>query len=435
MTGDTTEMRDEQIGALLRALQTPDHAPGFHARLERRLDAEPGRARRGLVLRVAALAAAVAIVGAVVAIGIPRTDKTPSVGGPTPATAATVKRAVRAAYAGLRNMSGTLVADGKRWQFTIDGAGDVRLAGPTDGELMTYDAATGEARSAQKSASLGGDAIFYADRSGVAPGPPDLGPPTWLLPERFGAFVRAALAAHDPAVTETTYDGRPAWRMDVAARPNTIVPEFSGDGFALTVDRDTGMPVRVVELKDGATLHELRIDDLTVDGPVAAGAFRLAFPAGAEVMRSDDGFRRVALDDVEGVVGYAPLVPSTVPAGFRLAEVAVAQQAAPAGAANPESRRVVSLSYRRGLDRFVVTTRVREPGETWTDPFAEPGSAAAAGAVQLRAGALAGAEAHVVVAVRAIPHLWALDGEIVVTVAGDLDRSQLVGVAESLQAR
>jgi hypothetical protein len=44
----------------------------------------------------------------------------------------------------------------------------------------------------------------------------------------------------------------------------------------------------------------------------------------------------------------------------------------PAGPGNPPSRGVVSLSYRRGLERITITTRLRGDGR-WRDPFAVEG--------------------------------------------------------------
>jgi hypothetical protein len=342
----------------------------------------------------------------------------------------------------MRSLRGVLVATeasrgtSERWRFLLDAAGDVRLEGPGDGEVIAYDSAAGVARSIQHSASLGGSALFYAERTGVAPGPPDLGPPTWLIPERLGAYVRAALAARDPGVRQVSYEGRAAWRLDVRTVPNAVAPELSGDELGVTGDRRTGMPVRVVERKRGKVLRTLRLERLAVDTHVSPDAFRVQFPAGAEVMRSDDGFRRMPLAGAAAVVGYRPLVPEWVPTGFELAEVAVARASAPTGkeGGNPQSRGVVSLSYRRGLDRFLVTTRLRGTG-TWSDPLASgEGFVDHPERVDVPSGALAGAAAEVVVSPRALPHLWASTQDLVVTVGGDLTRSQLTRVAGSLRA-
>jgi hypothetical protein len=434
--------RDVELGAALRRLEIPDHAPTFFDELEGRLRCETPRAPRRRArlrfgLRVTAAAAVVAV--GVAVFGLPGAERTPSIVGPQVASAAVVKERVRASLESLRSLSGVIVAEGPaqgephRWRFALDAAGDFRLEGPSPGEWVAYDAGSGVARSAQRSASMGGDTLFYSERAGVAPGAPDQGPPTWLLPDELGAYVRALLAADDARVQEIAYEGRPAWRVDVATLPNAVVPALSGDRLEVTVDRETGIPVHAVESKRGAVLRELRIEQLAVDG--APPNFRPSFPPGAEVMQSDDGFRPVLLRDVAGAAGYAPLVPARVPDGFRLADVSVADEAAPTGAAggNPPSRNVVSLAYRRGLDRFVVTTRQAGDGR-WTDPLGGEGYVDHPEPVALETGALRGSEAQVVVSPHGLPHLWALDDGLVVTVAGDLSRAELVGVAGSLRS-
>jgi hypothetical protein len=238
-------------------------------------------------------------------------------------------------------------------------------------------------------------------------------------------------------VREIAYQGRPAWQLDVATVPNAIAPELSGDRFQITVDRQTGMPVRVVERKDGSLLRTLRIEQLAVDRSLPSDTFRLHFPAGAEVARSDDGFRRVELGRVAQGVGYRPLVPSWTPEGYRLAAVAVARESAPTGreGGNPPSRMVVSVSYRRGIDQFLVTTRLRGSG-SWSDPLASPeGFVDRPQPVTFDSGALAGHEAQAVVSPRSEPHLWAQTDELVVTVGGDLSRAELTRVAGSLGSR
>jgi hypothetical protein len=445
MTGHATpEYRDSELGAALRELDTPEHRPDFHDRLQHRLAADRTVARRRAGIRwgvrLAAAAAVVAIV--VIAVGIPKTHHTPVV-GPQTAAAAIVKSHLRTAVATLNTLSGVLQASGpaqgkpEQWRFALDSAGDVRIEGPAAGDVQTYDAAAGVVRSAQHSASVGGDTLFYAERDGVAPGRPDLGPPTWILPDELGAYVRAALAASNPSVHDITYDGRPAWRLDVATIPNAIAPELSGDALAVTVDRESGMPLQIIERKNGAVLRELRIERLVVDAPLPASTFQLRFPNGADVMRSDDGFRRVPLDQIASTVGYRTLVPSFVPPGYRLAEVAVARESAPTGkeGGNPPSRMVVSLSYRRGTDQFVVTTRLRGNG-TWSDPLASPeGFVDHAQTPAIRSGALAGSDAQLVLSPHTVPHIWALTDQLVVTIGGDLTQRELELVANSLNTR
>ena len=435
---DPTGYRDHELGAALRELHVPDHAPSFFDDLGRRLAAEPARrpARRPRLrfgLRIAAVAAAVGVVAAVV--GWPRAERTQV------ASAAVVQADVRASLDALRTLSGVIVTSGpeaddaRRFRFALDARGDFRLDGPTAQEVMAYDVSSGVIRSAAHSASMGGSTLFYAERRGVAPGPPDVEPASWLLPDELGAYVRVLLAAGDPSVHEVAYEGRPAWHVDIETVPNAVVPAFSGDRLEITVDRETDIPVRVVESKAGAVLHELRIERLMVDAPLPKDTFRPAFPAGAEIMRSDGGFRRVPLAEAAGLVGYAPLLPSAVPDGFELSEVAVATEAGRTGtdAGNPPSRKVVSLAYRRGLDRFVLTTRLAGSA-TWSDPLASGvGYVDHPEHVTLETGVLRGDDAQVVLSPHGVPHLWAVANGLVVTIAGDLSHAELVSLAGSLR--
>lgn len=451
MSERTSAYRDGELGAALRALPVPEHRAGFFRELRRRL-AEDRLARHGVSAsrrRVPrrALAAIGVAVAASLALALPLADRIASVGGADVASAAEVKASVRASLSSMRSLSGVLVlgctgrgclekAGERRWRFVLSSKGDLRYVGPTGDQTFTYDASVGVVRSAQRSASIGGDTIFHAERRGVAPGPPDVGPPSTLFDD-VGAFVRALLAAEDPRVQEVTHDGRPAWRLEVAAVPNAIVPQFTGDRFEIVVDRETGVPVRVVEWRGEAVLRDLRVEGLEVDRQLPRSTFRLAFQPGTEVSRMDDGFRRVTLDGAEAVTGYAPLVPSFVPEGYELAEVAVAERAGPTGreAGNPPSRMVVSLSYRRGFDQLVVTTRLAGDG-TWSDPLATgEGYVDDPEELVVERGALAGTGAELVVAPRGIPHVWTQAGGLVVTVAGALGRDDLVRVVESLERR
>ena len=456
MRNGLTTVRDELLGRALQELEAPEHRPDFYAQLHYRLaeeralrlaDARRRRRSRQLRLRWTLRATAVAVLAAVtVVVGLPRTAT-----GPEQATAAEVKARVAAALASAQTLSGELVLHGasyrnaygwakpKRWSFAMTARGDLRLTeadGPND---LAYDAKDGIERSLNTSASLGGDTVFAAERRGVAPGPPDPGPSDSFLSRDFGSVVRALLAAKDPRVTESVYDGRSAWRLEIAVEPNAIVPELSGDGFVVTIDQETGFPLRIVEQKSGRPLDEIRLEELEVDPKLGPDAFRITFPGGAEVNRTDHGFRRVGLKEVESIVGYEPLVPARVPRGYELAEVAVAKKAPQTGAegGNPRSRNVVSLSFRRGLDRFVVTTRlrrVRDFDADWSDPLAtgegfrdEPEN------IALVEGALAGVQAKLLIVPRNMPHIWALTDDLVVTVAGDLSRQELIQVAQSLR--
>ena len=449
-----TSYRDLQLGSALQELDVPEHGPDFYAQLEGRLLEDSratkpvGMSRRGTRRRISVGVPVALAAVLVLAVGVPRLAST--VTGPEVATAAEVKAQVRASLGAMRNLSGTFVFDcperacpGKsgerRWRFALSAKGDLRLVGPAPDETITFDASSGVMRSAQRSASAGTDTLFYVERRGVAPGPPDLGPPTWVLPDEFGSFVRALLAVDDSRVREVAYEGRPAWELDVDAVPNAIVQDFTGDRFEITVDRETGFPVRVVERKGRTLLREMRVEHLVVNPDLPADTFRLRIPTGVEVVLTDDGFRRVGLNETAEVAGYAAVVPSWVPEGYELATVTVAREGGPTGreAGNPPSRNVVSLSYRRGLDQFLLTTRLTGPRpERWTDPLATgEGFVDPSERIVLRDGALSGAIAELVIVPRGVPHVWAVTDELVVTVGGDLSRAELVRVAESVQRR
>jgi hypothetical protein len=100
---------------------------------------------------------------------------------------------------------------------------------------------------------------------------------------------------------------------------------------------------------------------------------------------------------------------------------------------NPPSRNVVSLSYRRGFDHFLVTTR-RRGGGRWRDPLGPPpGLTAHPQPVTLHGGALDGITGELDVDPRTTPHVWALTPKLVVTLSGDLTRDELLAVAQSLR--
>lgn len=460
-----TRYRDEELGAALRALETPEHRPEFHAELHRRLSEERAArraevrrrrlARRGGLRWGVRLAFAAAVAAAVwLVAGLPEDERVPDVIRPELA-AAEIQARVRTAFAEAETLTGELVVSGRsyenaygweepvRWRFALTARGDLRLRGLTLRDTLIYDAARGVQRSLGPSASLGGEGpLFAAERTGVAPGPPDPGPTDDHLQRDFGAFVHAFLAARDPALVETTYEGRRAWRLDVRAQVNQLVPaEFAVDRFSIWVDQETGFPVRVLQKHGERVLNELRIEKLAVNEPLGRETFTLRFPEGMEVMRSDDGFRRVELGEVAPAVGYEPLVPAWLPQGFELAEVAVAPgSGVPTGAeaGNPPSTEVVSLAYRRGFERVLVTTRLRHvPGfpDIWGDPLATgEGVRDRPERVTLRRGALSGVEANVLIVPRNTPHTWALGDELVVTVSGNLSRGELLRVTESLEA-
>jgi hypothetical protein len=432
--------RDDALGAALRSLDLPEHSPSFFAHLEARL-ATVERRRPRLRRRARRLAAAivVAAAGAVAAVLL---LKVFALQDSDVARAAAIRARVAAAVTGVQSARGELTYtfidpfSGKRrttrQSFVLDAAGDQFLVDLAAGARSAYDAARGVERAITTSAVAGVGGRFYAERVGLAPGPPDESAPSPLLDQQLGAVTRALAAADDPRVRAIEFHGRSAWVLDVAVKPNTLDTDI--DHLAVTVDRTSAFPLHVLATLHGRFRSELRLDKLELDSSPAPGTFSVQFPPHAEVLRTDAGFVNVDLGQAGRLAGYQPLLPTHVPPRFRLVTVAVAKSAERTGPGqtNPPSRRVVSMSYRRGLEQITITTRLRGDGR-WRDPFAVEGVPASGEQVHLDRGALAGSTAEVVVDPRVIPHLWAVSDRLVVTVAGDLSRDQLIAIAEALR--
>lgn len=448
----TDEVRDEVLGAALRRLDVPEHRPGFHAALKMRLAEEsaarrprPARDRpRGRLFRPRRWAWGLSAAAVVALATLVVTSILPGTRPPT-ATASQVRQTVARALASAENVSGILVSRAPRvfeegtvrWSFILTSNGDFRLDDLTRGGSVVYRAALGLERSLSPSESIPDtEVLFASERRGVPPGPPDPGPAASILDRGLGSVVRALAAGGGGIVKEITYKGRPAWLLDTDIRVNLIVPELSPNHLAVTVDRATGFPVRAVWSRDGKFVRETRIENLKVNQQVPADTFHLEFPSDAEVFRGDAGFRRVALAEIEDIVGYEPLVPSWLPDGYDAAEITASNEGSFTGAegANPPMRDVVSLSYRRGLDQFIVTTRPVGPDPSlWADPLASgEGYRDEPEHVPFESGALAGETGQLLIDPLAIPHVWVMTDRLVVTVSGDLTRDELVRVAESL---
>lgn len=462
--------RDEVLGRELRALEVPDHGPEFFARLSERLAQEPAAGAGGRGLRRPPFFlgfAAAAVVLVVVAVSTLFAGDETSPLRPLPSdtrliSASEVRGRVSTALSSLRSLSGEVAvecasnfgecappeAGGRttlRWSFVTTAAGDERITGIGRRDDAAYSAVRREQR------TVSGGRPPAVVTTNLPPGPPDQAVRRSVLRRDVASVVRAFLATTDDVpVTEVTEQGRPAWRLAAPVTPNKLAgPGGSGDQLEVIVDRETGFPLRVTESLAGRFLHEVRLSNLVVDGPVDPASFTLEIPAGVTPFRQDVGFRAVALADVRAAVGYQPVLPAAaaLPAGYQLAEITVATQAQPTGSegANPPSRNVVSVAYRRGFDRIVVTTRSTGtarrcspvlPGSgtvaCWADPLASgEGFVDRPEAFTVAGGALAGAQAELLVSPRGVPHVWTIDSRLVVTVAGDASAAELRRLAES----
>ena len=96
---------------------------------------------------------------------------------------------------------------------------------------------------------------------------------------------------------------------------------------------------------------------------------------------------------------------------------------------------MISLAYRRGFDEIIVTTRRTgsTPGD-WRDPLqVSTVVSSTPERVTFTGGALAGQSGQLVLEPDALPHIWTVGPKLVVTIAGTVDRAELLKVANSLR--
>ena len=188
----------------------------------------------------------------------------------------------------------------------------------------------------------------------------------------------------------------------------------------------------------GRLTSETRIEQLHVSTTVPRIAPLVPAP-GQDVGVVAAGFRRTSLPGARHAAGYSPLVPKRLPHGFKLAGVVYAANSRATGeegwGGNPPSHDVISLSYRRGFDQIIVTTRRTGPDPlVWFDPLhVSSAEATDSESITFIGGALAGDGGHLVVGAYEVPHIWTVGPKLVVTVAGTVDRADLLQVANSLQ--
>lgn len=419
-------------------------------RLDRR-----GIRRRRLFRRVALASLGVAAVVVVLALfaafgdrwGGPDTPLAPGI-----ASAAEVKEKVTQAIEQAETLRGTLIvvealknSTGAQrlattWSFVATARGDFRLSGTNetlDGSTVREERAFDVGRRIELGYSIDESRVegtIAWRRTGLAAGAPDQ-TASDLFRRQLGALVRALVEAQDPSVRETTYENRLAWTVEADFEPNRLA-EGSPDHIEVTVDQETGFPVKVVETAEGQLVREVRLEGLEINPELPPDTFALALPDGAEVYEHELGFEEVRLEEAAAVVGYTPVLPAWLPDGYELASVTVAREAYPTGkeGGNPESRNVVSVSYRRGFDVLVVSTREVGPRPAdWSDPLSlGEGFIDRPEKVVLTAGEFEGTTAELMLDPRGVPHLWTLNEHLVLTVSGALTRSELIRVAESV---
>jgi len=339
------EYRDEQLGELVSRLDdSPSPASGFEARVWARIDGEmvrapaaearDGRAHRRRPLLFAAGAVA-AFVAAAVLFGLPGVgDET----GPVPVSAAVVSARMTAAMSSYRTLQGTMTTSGSEvavngGTFTTDAAGDFSLRFDADAHaaaaaekvsrplVLTYNARRHVAMDTYVEPN--GRRVSYRwDESLPYEG---IGVPGWThpYPPGYAWLVRAALADGDPQITvdDTVFDGRPAWKVSL---PSTRY--FGGlAGMSFVVDSRSGFLVQWTWPPDPANPDSggtSSLTDLRTDQPLSAGAFSVAVPPGAKLVRQERNRYYCTLAQVPARVGFRPFLPSYPPPGYKLSDVA-----------------------------------------------------------------------------------------------------------------
>ena len=291
-----------------------------------------------------------------------------------------------------------------------------------------------------------------------------------------------------PVVPNSPYEGSCGERM--TEDPLGYGAPGADYRLAISVDQETGLPMRVQSWADDYLVAEVRLMNVRVDEPLPDGIFTPSLPTAADVrlgddgrlhlqveldgatkdfvlpfdpetvapedvrvslpdtpgIRQDDGFRRLPIDEVASATGRAVLVPGWLPDGFQLGIVAVKEKQGVYGHGDAPGRPlagsgIVMMRYDAGFQAITISTRELDPHVTSeryslaTDPFIGdkwPGWPDARTDIEVTGGAFAGARGNVVIAPLTIPHLWAVKDGMLLTVAGDASAEDLIAIANPI---
>jgi len=464
--------RDLALGRWLGSLEAPPAKARFHERLWERIDAaevkpleRPSRRpllRRPRLVAAAFAAAAVAVWVAVSLVGWPMTHEQGIVSGPPPAVAQVIHK-VRLRLDSCRSLSAVFsyqragsplfqarilaTSDGRVRTTAIsepDGswrlpAADATLAN-TPGLHIEVTSLPDGTRTEAWNAENG---PMVARSTNIAAGPPDaVG--SGLFPAEYAGLM-SPFAIAGSTVSSSTYQGRRVLVVSASVRPESAhtvarspssAPRF--DSVSMTIDRNTWLPVRVVRSYHGTAVETWELSDVSLDRPLLVSEFAVQLPSSAALVTgTDQGFRRMSLEKAAAVLRGRLFVPETLPGGFGLSLVTVrTPEPTLERPWLPSESSVASLVYRRGFRSVVVTSRsfsgaLPDPAN---DPFVKssPQGASPAAKVLLRAGALRGATARLSARPLELPHLWVLHDGLLVTVAGDVSRRELLQIVQSL---
>lgn len=285
--------------------------------------------------------------------------------------------------------------------------GSYRIEDASRGRIATYDARQGMLRDVVAG-------LPPRNETGIALGPPDPSAPRAELPlDDLASAARALSEADERPPEAATVAGRRVWRL-TGSLPERVL--------TYTVDAATLVPVRITWTGDGRPERDLRFRD--VDLEVADPAFTQDLPP-ERPSAVDRGFEPVAISEISTRIDLTPLTPDHLP-GDAFAFT---------GAAVDDEARIASLRYARGPQQITITVRPSpvEAGNPWDDPFARDEGDVPVEEVVIGSGRFRNAPAQQAGEGSALPSLWAADGELALTVAGDVSSEELLEVARSLR--
>jgi len=473
-----SEYHDTELGEALRDLGLPEHGDDFFRELWAEADREPAAGaarandaeaelvgkrtgwwtrRRAPLAVLAAVAAAVALIVAVVLFGLPGVKSA----GPANATAADVLASMDHAGETLMTVTADIVttffepngnpAEEDHRHVVVDTRGNYLRTltvvndptGEVDGSL--FDAAALEYGSWRAPQDWDGTStVTGALETGL---PASYGLKPRYVDLRSVGVIRALIADSDAPAESVTYDGRGAWRLELAVPPVADDP-LTADRVVLTVDKETGFPLDTVELRGDRKVIEYRVVAFEVGAAGAHDESAMFRAVRTAIVNPDDDpmtraahdydCRRAPLGRFVDLIGRPAIVAGSMPDGFAFAD---ATAKTGVGYTNdPET----SVVYRGGLWSFAVDSfQIDELGVTGDeggvieDPIGQ-NSGLNDEVVTLTSGLFGGMKAHIVIDARTrytAAHLWIRDEErgIAVVVLGDLSRDELVAVAESLK--
>ena len=467
--------KDLEIEAALRGREVPEHGADFFTTLAASVDADiddrkaqiqelrPTKRRPFFyALPVAAAILAVTAVAVGLTNGFGSSDpnsqianppvtgtstSTPAVTEIRPILASEVAARATTALQNVSSISGTIetkttppTSDGIGsytgiTQFKKRANGDMWASLSEDGQpssRASYTAATAEVREYDVKENTGRVQTGFVDAGN--------GSISYLVGladiDQFAASIVGLSTKADSAVVETTFDNRPAWEIQVNGAFDLL---GSGpDHWMVTVDQATSFPVRVYGTFKGKPYTDRVVKNLVVNQEFTDAEMHVDFPAGVTPEVQPGPYKAVPLANVESAVGYKPFIPTAVPDGFTLSNVFAAKDAGPGGpeGLNPDNKNVVMLQYRKGLQSFLISTRASATTNTygWNDPLGYEGEPETTNdKIKLVGGAFDGVEADLRPESRAVPHLWAIGSRWLLTLSGNLERQELLDIAQSLQ--